>query len=121
MDTPPNLSIANGEPKPLLPLGGNLADLTSLLASSAVSSRGTIIPWAGVVMGFSGQATAQDSHEPPESKAPTYDQRQVIGRCSNMRTLHHPAFIGGNPDNGTDSTRSNGGNSFVHCTVCSSC
>ena len=78
MDTPPNLSIAKGDPKPLLPLGGNLADLTNFLASSAVSSRGTIIPWAGIVMGFSGQATAQDSHEPPESKAPTYDQRHVM-------------------------------------------
>lgn len=43
---PLNFSIGNGEPKPRWPTGGNLADLTSLIASSAVYRRGTMMPCA---------------------------------------------------------------------------
>ena len=43
---PPNLSIGNGDPKPLIPPGGNLADWTSFFASSTVCNNGTITPWA---------------------------------------------------------------------------
>jgi len=49
-DKPPNFSIANGDPNPLWPTGGNLADCTIFLASSAVRSKGTIIPWADARM-----------------------------------------------------------------------
>lgn len=43
---PPNLSIGKGDPKPLIPIGGNLADWTSFCASPTVCNNGTITPWA---------------------------------------------------------------------------
>ena len=42
----PKRSWVNGLPNPRWPIGGNLAVLTSLRPSSAVLSRGTMIPWA---------------------------------------------------------------------------
>ena len=47
---PPNFSIGKGEPKPLVPAGGNFADWTSFLASSAVYKRGTMMPWAAALV-----------------------------------------------------------------------
>ena len=42
--------IQERELTPLLPAGGNLADRTSFFASSLVSRRGTITPWAKPIM-----------------------------------------------------------------------
>jgi len=38
--------MGKGEPKPLMPAGGNLADWTSFFASSGDCNRGTMMPWA---------------------------------------------------------------------------
>ena len=74
---PPNLSIGNGDPKPLIPVGGNLADRTSFCASSTVCNKGTKTPWAdGRQL---GPSPINKANRPPESKAP-----DIGGSSANM-------------------------------------
>ncbi len=112
------------EPKPLWPVGGNLADLTSFFASSAVYRSGTMIPWAGLLLPSETWAVnfwrLDRSHSPPESRAPVRNKsvsQSREGVSQECPTLDHPAFVGCDPYQRAHSTGCDCCDSFMHSTV----